>query len=101
MPRFNWLKRERSMTRQVGFSARAFGVGALSLILLSGGLARDAVAQVAGGAISGRVTDPSGSVIPHASVSITHVATSVLTTTTTNADGFYSVANLLPGTYRI
>ena len=73
------------MTRHVGFSARTFGVGALSLILLGGGLAREALAQVAGGAISGRVTDPSGGVIPQASVTITNVATSVLTTTTGTA----------------
>jgi hypothetical protein len=90
------------MTRHIGSSQRTLGVGALCLVLLIGGtFSRESSAQVAGGAISGRVTDPSGGVIPGASVSITNVATSVTTTTTTNGDGFYSVANLLPGTYRV
>jgi hypothetical protein len=90
------------MTRRIALPVRVFVVGALSIVLLSiGGVAGDADAQVAGGTVSGRVTDPSGSVLPGASVSITNVATGVLTSSATNTDGFYSVANLLPGTYKI
>jgi len=68
---------------------------------MTGGFAGESSAQVAGGTVSGRVTDPSGAILPGASVSITNVATSIVTSSSTNTDGFYSVANLLPGTYRI
>ena len=39
--------------------------------------------------------------MPYASVSITNVATGVVTDVVTNADGFYSVPNLLPGPYEV
>ena len=90
------------MKRRITFSVRMFVVGAMAVALLvTGGFAGESSAQVAGGTMSGRVTDPSGGVLPGASVSITNVATSVITTSSTNTDGFYSVANLLPGTYTI
>jgi hypothetical protein len=56
-------------------------------------------AQVVGGTISGKITDASGAAISGAKVSIRNVATDVSTTTTTNAQGIYSVPNLLPGDY--
>jgi hypothetical protein len=58
-------------------------------------------AQVAGGTLSGTVSDPSGGGIPQANVVIKNVATGVERTTTTNADGFYTTVNLLPGSYQI
>ena len=58
-------------------------------------------AQVAGGTLSGTVSDPSGGGIPQAQVVIKNVATGVERTTTTNADGFYTTVNLLPGSYQI
>jgi Carboxypeptidase regulatory-like domain/TonB-dependent Receptor Plug Domain len=57
--------------------------------------------QVAGSTLSGSVTDTSGAVIPDAQVSIKNAATGVTTTVKTNSDGFYSVPNLLPGTYNL
>lgn len=90
------------MTRRIALPLRVFVVGALSIVLLLiGGVAGDAYAQVAGGTVSGRVTDPSGSILPGAAVTITNIDTSVLTSGSTNTDGFYSVANLLPGPYKI
>jgi hypothetical protein len=90
------------MTRRIACPMRVFVVGALALVLLLiGGLAGESSAQVAGGTISGRVTDPSGSILPGASVSITNVNTGVLTSGSTNREGSYSAANLLPGTYTI
>jgi hypothetical protein len=56
-------------------------------------------AQVAGGTISGTVTDSSGGVISNAQITITNLATGVTRDVTTNQDGFYSAPNLLPGTY--
>jgi hypothetical protein len=58
-------------------------------------------AQVAGGTLSGTISDPSEKLIPRAQVSITNVATGIATTVTTNSDGFYIAPNLLPGDYQI
>ena len=58
-------------------------------------------AQVAGGTISGTVTDSSGGVLPNANVTITNVATGVDRSTSTNADGLYTAPNLLPGSYEV
>jgi len=60
-----------------------------------------ASAQVAGGTLSGTVTDPSDKLVPQAQVSIVNVATGITTTVMTNSDGFYSAPNLLPGEYEI
>ena len=57
--------------------------------------------QVAGGTLSGTVSDTNGSGIPQAKLVIKNVATGVERTVTTNADGFYSTVNLLPGSYQI
>jgi hypothetical protein len=58
-------------------------------------------AQVAGGTLSGTITDPSGSVVPNAEVAIKNSATGISRNVTTNADGFYSAANLVPGNYEV
>jgi hypothetical protein len=53
------------------------------------------------GGITGVVTDPSGAVIPNASVMVTNTATNVARTTTANADGLYFFPDLIPGTYNV
>ena len=58
-------------------------------------------AQVAGGTLSGTITDPSGGVVPLAQIEIYNVATGVDRTVSTNAAGFYSAPNLQPGDYRV
>ena len=58
-------------------------------------------AQVAGGTISGTVTDSSGRVINKVEITITNVDTGVTRVVTTNDEGFYSAPNLLPGTYEL
>jgi hypothetical protein len=57
-------------------------------------------AQVVGGSISGTVSDRSGAVVAKATVSLTNLATGVTTAVTTNAQGLYSLPNLLPGNYQ-
>src|SRR6202158_6310347 len=58
-------------------------------------------AQVAGGPLSGTITDPSGAGIPQARVVIKNVATGVERSVTTNTDGFYTAPSLLPGEYQV
>jgi hypothetical protein len=60
-----------------------------------------ASAQVAGGTLSGTITDPSDKSIPQAQIAITNVATGITTTVTTNSEGFYIAPNVLPGEYKV
>lgn len=53
------------------------------------------------GAISGRVLDPSGAVVPGASVKITHTGTGTERTITTGGDGRFLADVLPPGEYTI
>src|ERR1700724_431189 len=57
-------------------------------------------AQVVGGTISGTVSDKSGAVVANATVSLQNLATGVTTAVTTNAQGLYSLPNLLLGDYQ-
>ena len=72
---------------------------ALLVLLMCSVVAVNLHAQVAGGTISGTVTDSSGRVINNVQITITNLATGVTRDVTTNEDGFYSAPNLLPGTY--
>jgi hypothetical protein len=56
--------------------------------------------QVVGGSISGTISDKSGAVVVNATVSLKNLATGVSTAVTTNAQGLYSMPNLLPGDYQ-
>jgi Carboxypeptidase regulatory-like domain/TonB dependent receptor-like, beta-barrel/TonB-dependent Receptor Plug Domain len=58
-------------------------------------------AQVSGGTLSGTVTDPSGAVIPNAQLAVRNTATDLTRTLISDADGFYTAPNLLPGTYEV
>ena len=71
----------------------------LLILLVFCGVAASLPAQVAGGTISGTVTDASGRVVNNVQITITNVATGVTRDVTTNDEGFYSAPNLLPGTY--
>jgi len=57
--------------------------------------------QVAGGTLSGTITDSSGAGVPQAQVVIKNSATGITRSVTTNAEGIYTAANLLPGTYEV
>jgi len=73
---------------------------ALLVLLMCSVVAVNLHAQVAGGTISGTVTDSSGRVINNVQITITNLATGVTRDVTTNEDGFYSAPNILPGTYQ-
>ena len=67
-------------------------------LLLIWGSSTHAWAQ-AKGAVRGQVTDPTGAVIPNASVSLTTPDGHTVATVTSNARGAYEVNNLTPGMY--
>ena len=58
-------------------------------------------AQVVGATVSGTITDPRGDAIPGAKVTAKNLGTGVSTSTTTNATGAFSMANLNPAEYEI
>src|SRR5580658_822260 len=59
------------------------------------------VGQTFRGTILGSVTDPSGAVVAGAAVKVCNVATGLERTTTTSADGSYTVPELPIGTYSV
>jgi Carboxypeptidase regulatory-like domain/TonB-dependent Receptor Plug Domain/TonB dependent receptor len=64
-------------------------------------LSLPAFSQVAGGTLSGTITDRSGASVPSADVVIKNSATGITRSVTTNGEGFYTAANLLPGDYEV
>jgi hypothetical protein len=82
-------------------ATHSFGRKAAIFLLFAILFSVPTVAQVAGGTLSGTVSDPSGAGIPRADVLVTNVATGVERSVTTNGDGFYTAVNLLPGKYRV
>src|SRR5207245_8058376 len=59
-------------------------------------------AQTAGtGALTGTIKDPSGAVVPNATVTLTSIDTAQSRTNTTGADGSYRFSLLPPGNYRV
>jgi len=74
-----------------------FLVAAL-LIFASGGAVWSQTVQ---GVITGTITDPTGAVVPNASVTITNVGTNVSQSTTTGGDGSFRFPLVPPGTYTI
>jgi hypothetical protein len=79
----------------------SFGCTTAVFLMLAIFFSVPTLAQVAGGTLSGTVSDTNGSGIPQAKLEIKNVATGVERTVTTNADGYYTTVNLLPGSYQI
>ena len=89
------------MFSQKTASLYSFGRTTAVFLILAIIFCAPTLAQVAGGTLSGTVSDPNGAGIPQAKLEIKNVATGVERTVTTNADGFYTTVNLLPGSYQI
>jgi outer membrane receptor protein involved in Fe transport len=71
----------------------------LAVLVLT--LATPALAQVDRATLTGIVTDPSGGVLPKATITITNLDTNVASTVATTTDGTYLVVNLTAGEYLV
>jgi hypothetical protein len=59
------------------------------------------LAQVENGAITGVVTDPTDARVPGATIALRNMESGVRSTTETNAEGYYTLPFLRPGTYEV
>jgi hypothetical protein len=59
------------------------------------------VAQDATGRIAGTVTDPSGAIVPGATVIVKNTGTGIIRQTTTDKQGYYQVLELPIGRYSV
>src|SRR5260370_1277522 len=75
--------------------------GLATSLLFLGYDARIASAQVLYGSIVGTVTDPTGSVISKAGVTVTNTLTGLSRQASADEAGYYSIPNLPPGTYDV
>ena len=64
-------------------------------------LTRGAFGQALSGTLTGTVADASGAVVPKASVTVKNAASGDTRKSTTNADGYFTVAALPAGTYSV
>ena len=58
-------------------------------------------AQTASGTLRGVVSDPSGAVIPQATISLSTPQGQSVSTTTSNREGFYELKGIAPGSYNV
>src|SRR5882762_2496190 len=75
----------------------ALFVAVFCLLLTASGFSQG----IATGSISGTVTDPTGSVVPGAKVTVLSKATNQASTAVTSDVGFFAVRSLPPGTYKV
>ncbi len=81
---------------------KKFACGLLALLVIALMMAPSLLAQtLTSGALAGTVTDPSGAVVPKATVTLKSNATGATRTTTSNAAGAYRFSLLQPGSYTI
>src|SRR5579863_7980093 len=73
----------------------------LLLIGFTGFVIRSSAQTASTGALNGRVTDPSGGVVPGATVTVISQATGAQRDATTGSDGTYLIPLLPPGEYQV
>src|SRR6266481_9901771 len=88
----------RSIGSVIAVTALVLGIIAFAGLLV---LAPIASAQKTSGTITGTLTDPSGAVVPGATVSVVNERTAAARETMTNEEGSFSLPELEAGTYRL
>src|SRR5271166_5720736 len=74
----------------------------MAVLVVAAALAPSLIAQsLVSGDLTGTVTDPSGAVVPNATVALKSNSTGATRTTTTNANGAYRFSLLPPGNYSV
>jgi len=73
----------------------------IGLLLATVFLAGPGFSQNFNATLSGRVTDPSGAVIPNASVTLTSDTTGAVARTQSNSNGYFTFPNLAPAPYTL
>ena len=71
------------------------------LISVLASLVSLASAQIGTATITGRVTDPTGAVIPNVAITVVKTDTNFQFAATSNDDGLFRVQSLQPGTYKV
>src|SRR5438270_6299905 len=79
--------------------ARRLAVCVLGALML--GPAPFVLSQSNNASIDGEITDPNGAVVTGATVDLTSKDTNVLSHFVSDANGFYSFRNVVPGTYQL
>jgi hypothetical protein len=74
-------------------------LSASALLLLA--VTVTASAQVDRATLTGIIRDPSDAAVPQAKITLTNLATGVISTATTTNDGTYLIVNLMPGEYLV
>ena len=74
---------------------------ALGFIVLTLSCIIPLFAQSNTGIISGRITDPSGAVVPSAQITVTQTDTNVNANSVSNSDGLFRIPSLTEGPYRV
>ena len=88
-------------SKEGGMVRRSIWAALLVACLVCGLKTSTTLAQAVYGSILGTVTDPQGSAVAGAKVTVTSVTKSTVVETTTNDSGNYEVTHLIPDTYKI
>ena len=73
----------------------------LAIAALSVAVARAGVAQTTSGLITGTVLDPTGAVVPKATITVTDLGTHLVRIATSDERGYYIIPQLPPATYSV
>src|SRR5260370_16980886 len=98
MEKVNIVKSNSDTNRRGGVLQRAFGLAALSLVLLVPFLTAQGPTT---GSINGIVTDITGAIVANAAVTATSPSLVVPQSTLTSSQGSYRFPSLPPGTYSV
>ncbi len=87
----------KEFLKETGLAKFRFVGFLFALLTIVATLSLSVSAQITTGSIRGTVKDQTGAVISGATVKVTNTETGKTTESTTNAEGFYRITNILPG----